>query len=136
MNGRPFTPPLWISTALCALLAAAWLAGVCEAGPAAAGLGVATLNLAAMRIIFARIVAPDTDPGSKILWAVIAALKFMVLAGIVYAAVSGAGLDPALFAAGFGAALCVAVAWLLVDARRGDAEGAVTRKGHAVCRTE
>ena len=140
MNDRPFTTPLWSSTALCALVAAAWLAGVREAGPAAAGLCVATLNLAAMRTIFARIVAPDADSGSRILWAVAAALKFLVLAGIVYAAVSLAGLDPALFAAGFGAALCVAVGWLLLDAHRAPHDdpgaAAATQKGQAACRTE
>jgi hypothetical protein len=136
MNGRPFTTPLWISTALCALCAAAWVAGVREAGAVAAGLGVATANLAAMRLIVAHIAAPDADPGSRILWAVAAALKFMILAGIVYAAIAGAGLDPALFAAGFGAALCVVVAWLLLDAHRSSGAAGTTQKGHAACRTE
>lgn len=136
MNGRPFTTPLWIATVLCALCAAARVAGVREAGAVAAGLGVATLNLAAMRVIFARIAAPEANPGTRILWSVAAALKFMVLSGIVYAAISYAGLDPALFATGFGAALCVAVAWLLLDAHRPSGEAGTTQKGHAECRTE
>jgi hypothetical protein len=136
MNSRLLTTPLYITSALTGLLAVAWLAGVDEAGPIAVGLGVAALNLAAMKVIFQRIVAPDTDPGSKLVWGVIAALKFMVLAGIVYAAVARAALNPALFAAGFAVALAVTVAWILLDALRASGDTTTTQKGHAVCRTE
>jgi hypothetical protein len=60
----------------------------------------------------------------------------MLLAGVVYAAVSIAGLDPALFAAGFGAALLVTTGWLLLGARTDDTVDAGPQKGHAACRTE
>ena len=136
MNGRLLTTPLCVASALTGLLAVARLAGVDKAGPIAVGLGVAALNLAAMKVIFQRIVAPDADPGSKLVWGVIAALKFVVLAGIVYAAVARAGLDPALFAAGFAAALAVTVAWILLGALRAPGDTTTTQKGHAVCRTE
>ena len=136
MNGRSFSILLCAMSALTGLLTVAWLGGVSAAGPVAAGLGLATANLAAMRLIFLRILAPDADAGPKLVWGVVAALKFVVLAGIVYAAVVRAALDPALFAAGFAVALAMAAAWILLGALRRPWPATTTQKGHAVCRME
>lgn len=102
-----------------------------------AGLGVGILNVSAIVWLIEHFLSPYNVAASRAALAVLAPAKFLVLVGVVYFLLVGAGLDPVGFAGGVMVAVLVPSFWVLaVLTRKPDEAGGGRLKGVSACHTE
>jgi hypothetical protein len=138
MQGRPVKIILAMNAAVAATaLAGGLFLGSWRLISAGAGMATVAANLFAMLLIFSSFAdngAPDARHISSV---ILAGLKFLVLAGVVFVFIGILELDPVMFAAGFAGALAIPCTGVLITSTvRPKRAAAECMKGSTTCRME
>jgi len=138
MQGRPVKIILAVNAAVAAVaLAGGVFSGSWQMVSAGAGFATVSANLFVIFWIFRGFTdsdATDAQRGSAVL---LAGIKFLVLAGVVFVLVRVVQLDPVMFAAGFAGALVIPCTGVLITSTaRPKKAAAESMKGSTTCRME